>query len=376
MQITRVQIERFRAIDTIDLRFADELGDPQTVVTMAGPNGSGKTSVLYAITNALRGVFGYRTDDVPDPNLDDIRTTSSSGGGWSKKPRDIQVSVSIHFGDEEQEDIRETLNLLGKEPPPDLPDGTLTVQWTFPPRVGPDGQRQPWHFSDIIPAVPNVRSWLQVKSWAINAWRKQEVTGASKMLPKLGGLHFFPQDRDLKNRVVGAASGPDDESDDRRPTRFQRPSVHDVLNAFHGMFSRVPEEDPGNWESHVKRLYKTVCDPKEYLGFRYRDDRPLGTPVFDDQGYEYPLSHAASGEHVILEYIIELSRFGPLNRSIVLIDEPEVHLHPLWLRRLYLSLPDFGADNQFILTTHSPELRERAAADNALIETGDLDQEK
>ncbi len=135
------------------------------------------------------------------------------------------------------------------------------------------------------------------------------------------------------------------------------------------------EDDPDNWESHVKRLYNMVCAPKKYLGFYYREDTPLGVPVFDDQGYEYPLSHAASGEHVILEYIIELCRFGPLHRSIVLIDEPEVHLHPLWLRRLYLSLPDFGTHNQFILTTHSPELRERAAADNALIEMGALDQE-
>ena len=373
MQITRVQIERFRAIDTIDLRFADEFGDPQTAVTMAGPNGCGKTSVLYAITNALRGVFGYRTDDVPTPNRDDIRTTRS-GGAWSKKPSDIRVSIDIHFGDEEQEDIRETLGLLEKERPPNLPDGTLTVHWTFPPPVDRDGQRSPWSHADITPRLEFVRSWLSVKGWAIGAWRKQEVAGVSRMLPKLGGLHFFPQDRDLKNRVVGSVNDPGDESEENRRRRPNKPSVHDVLDDFSRRFSKVPEDDPDNWESHVKRLYAMVCDPKKYLGFYYREDTPLGMPVFDDQGYEYPLSHAASGEHVILEYIIELCRFGPLHRSIVLIDEPEVHLHPLWLRRLYLSLPDFGADNQFILTTHSPELRERAAADNALIEMGALDQ--
>ena len=79
---------------------------------------------------------------------------------------------------------------------------------------------------------------------------------------------------------------------------------------------------------------------------------------------------------MILEYILELCRFGPLNRSIILIDEPEVHLHPLWLRRFYLSLPKFGDDNQFVLTTHSPELRQRASSDNSLIELGTLEDGK
>jgi predicted ATP-dependent endonuclease of OLD family len=47
-----------------------------------------------------------------------------------------------------------------------------------------------------------------------------------------------------------------------------------------------------------------------------------------------------------------------IHRSIVLIDELELHLHPLWQDRLYASLPDLGDDNQHIFTTHSTHLRD------------------
>ena len=116
-----------------------------------------------------------------------------------------------------------------------------------------------------------------------------------------------------------------------------------------------------------------MCSPKRYLGYLYREENPKGAPILEDGGLPYPNSHAASGEQVILEYATRMNYPTPLDRSIILIDEPEIHLHPSWIRQLYLALPKMGDDNQYLLTTHSAELRQRAAADNALIDLGDLD---
>jgi predicted ATP-dependent endonuclease of OLD family len=77
---------------------------------------------------------------------------------------------------------------------------------------------------------------------------------------------------------------------------------------------------------------------------------------------------ASSGEQVIIEYLTRLTYPDPLNRSLILIDEPEVHLHPAWIRSLYLAFPKMGSDNQFLATTHSPELRALAAEDGALFQ--------
>ena len=382
MRIVSVVIQNFRAIDLLELPFVDELGGGREVSVIAGPNGCGKTSILYAIVNALRGVMGYRTGDVPVPSRDDIRRPPTTDGSWTARPPEVRVEVELAFSEREQEVVPRLMNDLEKEPPPDLPNGRLTVGWVFPPRAGPDGRRQSWWHADVSPPVPYVRSWLMARSWAVQAWTRKQP-GIRDYLPQIGGIHFFPQDRDLMRRVVGdlgedraqhepqSDSGEDDHSEN---SRRSRPSVSSLLQ-FLGEYARsrstaLPSEQ--NWEERVKALYGLICKPKQYLGFLYRDDTPLGAPVFMDGEHEYPLSHAASGEHVILEYVAELTRFGPVNQSIVLIDEPEVHLHPLWVRRFYLALPQMGTANQFIMATHSPELRQRAASDSALVELGSL----
>ena len=151
------------------------------------------------------------------------------------------------------------------------------------------------------------------------------------------------------------------------PGRHDR-SIADILEQL-AEYTRnrddpLPEEQ--NREEQIKKAFATVCQPKKYVGFLYRDG--FGAPILEDGNQRYPLSHAASGEQVILEYITRMIYRGTMQRSIILIDEPEVHLHPRWIRQLYLALPRIGASNQFIMTTHSEELRRRAAAENCLRE--------
>ncbi len=52
-----------------------------------------------------------------------------------------------------------------------------------------------------------------------------------------------------------------------------------------------------------------------------------------------------------------------IHSSIVMIDELELHLHPLWQDRLYQSLDKLGLENQIIFTTHSSHLRNSIGRD-------------
>jgi hypothetical protein len=390
MKIVRVLVQNYRAIDRLELNFLDGFGSPRQVTVLAGPNGSGKSSILFAMTNALRGVMGYRTDDVPAPCRDDIRTPLSSQAGWSERPRTAYVEVEIEFDAEEQSDIPEVLKILGREEPPPLDHGRLVVHWQYPPGFQEDGRRRPWWFADVEPARPFVRSWLSAMAWAIQAWNRRTPGMRYEFLQRIGGLRFFPQDRNLRQRVFGAEQGSssssayptdndnraEDAAEDflsRSPERSER-SVSEILHYFsdyaRGRVPPLPDEQ--NFERQVKILFERVCAPKRYLGYQYREDYPLGAPVFQDGDYQYPLSQAASGEQVILEYIARMIHPTPLSKGVILIDEPEIHLHPAWVRQLYVALPQIGARNQFILTTHSAELRNRAGADNALVDLADL----
>ncbi len=132
----------------------------------------------------------------------------------------------------------------------------------------------------------------------------------------------------------------------------------------------LPDED--NWEKRIKDQFRRICAPKEYLGFMYEKDDPFGAPYFKDGTSVYPLNVAASGEQVIIEYITRLAYPTPMNHSLILIDEPEVHLHPAWIRQLYRALPEIGRNNQYVLTTHSQELRAMAAEDGCLKDLGNI----
>jgi predicted ATP-dependent endonuclease of OLD family len=62
------------------------------------------------------------------------------------------------------------------------------------------------------------------------------------------------------------------------------------------------------------------------------------------------------GERQILRFVANLTAFRA-QRSAILIDELELHLHPGWQRSLlHFCRQGGGDDNQFIVTTHSEAL--------------------
>src|SRR5208337_1969145 len=157
MKLRKVRIENFRAIKESEIVFADALGAIRPVTVLAGPNGSGKTSVLFAIVQALKGVMGYRTNDVPDPEESDIHRPVSIGGLSPTLPL-ISVTLDIEFGLEEGTAIRNVMaEVTSDERLPELPNGKVRAVWKYPPGRNPDGTLRPiWYLDRTEPrdAVP------------------------------------------------------------------------------------------------------------------------------------------------------------------------------------------------------------------------------
>src|SRR5208282_5787093 len=148
MRLRKVRIENFRAIRQSEIVFADALGAIRPVTVLAGPNGSGKTSVLFAIVQALRGVMGYRTNDVPEPEELDIHRLLSIGG-LSPIPPSISVTLDIEFGEEERVAIRKVMAEVSPEERfGELPNGMVRAVWKYPPERHPDGTLKPiWYLN-------------------------------------------------------------------------------------------------------------------------------------------------------------------------------------------------------------------------------------
>lgn len=68
-------------------------------------------------------------------------------------------------------------------------------------------------------------------------------------------------------------------------------------------------------------------------------------------GHELPLDFAGAG---IAEMLILLTHIVASENKVILIDEPELHLHPHSQRLLYEVLKDSAKRNQLLVVTHSP----------------------
>jgi len=73
----------------------------------------------------------------------------------------------------------------------------------------------------------------------------------------------------------------------------------------------------------------------------------------DDQTFD--LTSASLGEKEIINFVLGTFALNVRN-GLIIVDEPELHLHPKWQRTLYSVFEELHGitGNQFIVATHSP----------------------
>ena len=79
-------------------------------------------------------------------------------------------------------------------------------------------------------------------------------------------------------------------------------------------------------------------------------------PIFrNGLGKEFDITGLSSGEKQLFLRALSL-KFLEVNNSIILIDEPEISLHPQWQRKIIDVYKSIGNNNQLIIATHSPHV--------------------
>jgi len=77
-------------------------------------------------------------------------------------------------------------------------------------------------------------------------------------------------------------------------------------------------------------------------------------PIFQTiNGDKVTIDNLSSGEQQLYARVVALMILNPYN-SVILIDEPEIALHPKWQIEIMKIYSNIGQNNQFIVTTHSP----------------------
>lgn len=79
-------------------------------------------------------------------------------------------------------------------------------------------------------------------------------------------------------------------------------------------------------------------------------------PIFrNSTGSEFDITGLSSGEKQLFLRALAL-KFLELNNSVILIDEPEISLHPQWQKKIIDVYESIGKNNQIIIATHSPHI--------------------
>jgi len=122
----------------------------------------------------------------------------------------------------------------------------------------------------------------------------------------------------------------------------------------------------------LKSLYARLARPSEIddiVAFPEEFDLRLRDAQSDRTYY---FAGTSSGERLMLRLAANLTAWGAW-RSVILIDEIELHLHRRWQRNLLHFCRQGGeGDNQFIVTTHSEDIV-RYVDPDTVIDLGSLD---
>lgn len=313
-----ITVKKFKAVKEATIPL-------DSVTILVGPNGCGKSSVLQAIHWAARAasyVLPKNTKEmISFERLDYVPSseplTTLHNGELKSDSSSVPVEVAFAHKQVGEESTQATVRIRAARN-----RGGVTAYMDGGNAVTPYKQR----FQFITAYIPGLAGLSEKESvLAQPTLRRQAASGDA------GGV--------LRNILFNLHSRRQDEDD-------QQPGI-DRLKKLNAL---VQEVHPG--------VYVAVeFDPRE----DYHISATIQTTDITDSSR--PLETAATGVLQVIQIFAYLILFEP---KLMLIDEPDAHLHPNKQERLIEALeraaPKYGT--QVILTTHSPNIV-RAASPSA-----------
>lgn len=100
-----------------------------------------------------------------------------------------------------------------------------------------------------------------------------------------------------------------------------------------------------------KEAFRSLLGPKELSEVNVRDQ----AIYYELLGEKLNIDTLSSGEREVVNIVFDFLLRNPAD-CVIMFDEPELHLHPELSYRLLQTISRIGSNNQFIFSTHSPEI--------------------
>jgi predicted ATPase len=340
MKIKSVELRDHPGVGDMYVSFADGEGNAFNTVILAGANGTGKTVLLNAVQNIFEANLGGNSGIVSVEMLldeNDLAIVAKAGPNFPS----FEHCSSIKL-------IKDTNNTSNWD--------AYQFEW-----AAADGQI----YRQAAPAHVEVwrkhfRSFYNEARVEYRAGNPQSVTALSLDNPDILALRSGNNSEIAQLLVDIRAS----DSEDLASWVRANPGIAPPENIQSLRFSRF--ETALNYMFPTKRFKRVQ-----------RDVGSLGL-IFEEHGRESSLDNLSTGEKQILFRAgFFLRNLRAVSSGIVLLDEPELSLHPEWQERIlgFYSAILTGMDGkhpQIIASTHSPFIVHGAANAKIVILEKDL----
>lgn len=361
MNLSEITIRNFRGIREQKLNFTDSLERINDVTLIVGPNGAGKSSILDAIWFGLQAAVGYpmlRRHFRREPAY-----LVHAGRQYA------EVEYWFRVSEEERQRIQRWKSELieqkaiGYSLETKLTEGHIT--WKHPPQPDTNQDGYIYHSNydwDLLRGAAYAR---QIKRLNIQNYHDLFLAG---------GVYLFEQERFIVDESVKDLPRQRDGSQDQDDSALEGTRLLYRLTDLgaRSLFGQLPEKD--NWYEKIQEGFNKICAPKKMGNvFSSSADGEYDVAFEDGGGTAYRFHGLSSGERSVLNFLVQYFSMRMFN-AVILIDELELHLHPIWQRRLLRHLQDLARENnnQLIITTHSPTLVSSVRSEQ-IIELGAID---
>lgn len=375
MLLKKVSIENVRSfLDRAEL----SLDGPITIII--GPNGGGKTNLLDAIVVVLRRYLFASMWAAPaatelEPNRHEFRPNDTLNSMTLERhsrgaARDQIVEVEIEATATDLENMRKmqagadqlTQLALRKYHNLNLQDATT---WKIDQIA--EGMRLKYRFfngklsHDDSHASASFLQYLRL--FEIDGMLRDEFDLSPLALP----LVYLPVNRSangFQSRIdlVNYNYGETKRQSDATSSRSNTPIVQLAVGRMAYNFRMLLDKDQGETakkfrgDPNMKELTRWLQD----LGYEWELETISAVKNQYDvrlskQGTSFLVSAASSGERELLTYIFAIFALN-VRDALIVVDEPELHLHPKWQRtilHLFIELAK-TTGNVFLFSTHSP----------------------
>ena len=312
MKIEKVHIKNIKGIKDLELSFKKD-NEILDVIVLAGVNGSGKTTILESIKDFF---------DNKNVNYDE--------------PEKSNINLNIFFEDFEKNNIKEAEKNCKDRREHKLKDFFEGLRYYEYSRKKNDE-----YYDDLIAKrfdippkiiyVPAENKFEEIQTYSTTLSREYQFINIinSNVI------------RDIPSYIATRRNYLATIEEDLT----MKEVTNKVVNEINGIFDIL--------ELDVK-----------LKGFS-KDEKTM--PIFENSaGEEFDINDLSSGEKQLFLRTLSIKMLEPKN-SIILIDEPELSLHPKWQQRIIEVYKKIGENNQIIIATHSPHILGSVSNENIFI---------